>query len=122
VGLRQVHEVASRLALHVGGVNDRQSSGGQPFAGDVAQHVERVFRCALVVLVVGDQAPAEVAGDDFVPAEVLTCEGGLARARGTHERDQRELRDDQRTGFWDSVAARIVGAVRVRIGHAAAFA
>jgi hypothetical protein len=114
VSLRQLHQLASRLALHVGGVDDRQTSGCQAFAGDVAQHVERVCRCALVVLVVGNQTPARVGGDHLVAAEVVTRKGRLPRTRGTQERHQRQLGDGQDAGA--------VFAVCVGAAHDVAFA
>ena len=48
------------LGLHVGGVDDGQPPARQPLAGDEVQHLERVVGRGLVVLVVGDQAAAEV--------------------------------------------------------------
>ena len=67
----QFDEWFARLGLHVGRVDHGQPARGQPLARDVAEHVERVPGGGLVVLVVGHQAAAEVAGDDLEPAEVL---------------------------------------------------
>ena len=61
---------AAGLGLHVGGVDDGEPAGRQPLAGDEVQHLERGRRGGLVVLVVGDQAAAEVAGDHLGRPEV----------------------------------------------------
>ncbi len=53
----------------------------EPLADDDAEHLEGVLAGVLVVLVVGDQAAAEVAGDHLVGAEVLAREASTCRSR-----------------------------------------
>ncbi len=93
VGAGQLHELLARGGLHVGRVHHRQPAGRQPLARDVGQHVERVGRRGLVVLVVGHQAAAEVAGEHLERPEVLPGEGGLARAGHADQDDQGQLGD-----------------------------
>ena len=83
------------VALHVGRVDDGQPAGGEPLAGDVVQHVEGVGGRRLVVLVVGDQAAAEVAGEHLGGTEVLAREGRLARAGHADQDHEAELGDGQ---------------------------
>jgi hypothetical protein len=89
----QGDEVAARLGLHVRGVDDREAAGVQALAGDVVQDVEGGRRGGLVVLVVGDEPAAEVAGDRLEGAEVRLSERRLARAAGADEDDERQLRN-----------------------------
>ena len=84
----QLDELAAVSGLDVGRVDHRQPPGSQPLARDVGQHVERVARGGLVVLVIGHQAAAEVAGDDLEPAEVLRRERGLAGPGHADQHDQ----------------------------------
>ena len=65
--------------LHVGGVDDRQQAAAQPGADDVVEDVEGVRCGGLVVLVVGDQAAAEVAGDDLGGLEVACARTSTCR-------------------------------------------
>ena len=58
-------ERPSRFRLHIGGVDDGESACRKPFRCDEVQHLEGVFRCCLVVLVVRDKAAAKVRGDNF---------------------------------------------------------
>ena len=60
------------------------------------QDVEGVAAGALVVLVVGDEAAAEVGGDDLGRLEVPAGEGGLAGAGGADEDDEGQVGDGQR--------------------------
>ena len=58
----QRDQLLAGIGLHVGGVDDGQPAGGQPLARRCSRSsVERVRGGGLVVLVVGDQAAAEVA-------------------------------------------------------------
>ncbi len=66
----ELDELLAALGLDVGRVDDGEPSGLQALARDVVQHVEGVAAGALVVLVVGDQAPADVRGDDLGRLEV----------------------------------------------------
>lgn len=91
--LRQVDQLPPAVLLHTRRVDDRATAGGQALARDVVQDVEGVLRRATVVLVVGDQAPAEVRGDHLGRLEVPAGEGGLAGTRGADEDDEGEVGD-----------------------------
>ena len=65
----------------------------QPLARRCVQHVEGVLGGGLVVLVVGDQAAAEVAGDHLEGPEVLGGEGRLAGPGDADEDDEGQLGD-----------------------------
>ena len=95
--LGQVDQLAAGVRLHAGRVDDGAAAGGQALARDVVQDVEGVLGGALVVLVVGDQAAAEVGGDDLGRLEVPAGEGGLAGAGGADEHDEGQVGDGQRT-------------------------
>lgn len=88
-------ELTARFRLDAGGVDDRQASGGEALARDVVQDVEGVLAGALVVLVVGDQAPAEVGGQHLGVLEVLAGEGGLPRSGGPDQDDEGQVGDGQ---------------------------
>lgn len=94
----QLDQLTPGVLLHVGGVDDGAAAGGEPLARDVVQDVEGVTAGALVVLVVGDQAPAEVGGDDLGRREVAPREGGLAGAGGADQHDEGEVGDGQGAG------------------------
>ena len=74
----QQDQVAAGLGLHVGRVDHGQAARGQALADDEAQHLEGGRGGGLVVLVVGDQAAAEVGGDHLGRPEVGAGEGRLA--------------------------------------------
>ena len=76
------------LALHVRGVDDREPRLRQAPATDEVKHRECVGGRRLVVLLVGDQAAAEVRGDHLGCHEVLAREGALARAGRPDENDE----------------------------------
>ena len=80
-------------ALHVGRVHDGQPPAPQPLAGDVVQEVEGVGGRGLVVLVIGDQAAAEVGRDDLGRRKCSRGEGRLAGAGGADQDDQAQLGD-----------------------------
>ena len=84
----EVEQLLAALLLHVRRVDDREASGREPLAGDEVQDVEGVLAGRLVVLVVGDQAAAEVAGDHLGRREVGAGEGRLAGPAGADEHDQ----------------------------------
>ena len=88
-------ELPTGLRRHVGRVDDGQAAGGQPLAGDVVQDVEGRSAGCLVVLVVGHQTAAEVAGQHLEGPEVLLGEGRLAGAARADETDQGQLRDGE---------------------------
>ncbi len=93
--LGQIDQLASAVLLHAGRVDDGAAACGEALARDVVQDVEGVPAGALVVLVVGDQAPAEVRGDDLGGLEVAVRERGLARAGGTDQHHEGEVGDGQ---------------------------
>ncbi len=134
VAARQVDQLTAALALDAGGVDDGEPAGGEPLAGDVVEHVEGVGAGALVVLVVGDQAAAEVGGEHLGRLEVACREGRLAGAGGADQHHQREVGDGQferpgggsrgsgigtghlsRSSFGVGVAGRAAGAVAGRV-------
>ncbi len=88
-------ELLAGLGLDVGGVHDGQPAGREPLADDVVQQFEGLGGGRLVVLVVGDQAPAEVRGDHLGGQEVLAGEAGLTGAAGTDEDDEGDVGDGQ---------------------------
>lgn len=92
----QPHQLGTRLRLHIGGVHDRQPPGGQPLARDEVQHLERFTARALIVLVVADQPPAEVGGEDLGRPEVPGGEGGLAGTGGSDQHHEREVGHGER--------------------------
>ena len=89
----QLDQRLAGLGLDVGGVDDRQPPQGQPLGGDEVQHLERVVRDRLVVLVVADHAPAGVRREDLGGQEVLAGERALARPAGADQDDEGELGD-----------------------------
>ena len=91
----QHDQLAAGFGLHVGGVDDGQAAGLEALAGDELQHLERGRRGGLVVLVVGDQAAAEVRGDHLGRLEVRPGERRLARAGHADQHDQAQLGDVQ---------------------------
>ncbi len=91
-----VDQLAAALLLDVGGgVHDGAPAGREPLARDVVEDVEGVAAGALVVLVVGDQAAAEVAGDDLGRLEVPAGEGGLAGAGRADQDHEGQVGDGQ---------------------------
>lgn len=93
-------QLPAGVGLDAGRVDDGQAAGGEALARDVVQDVEGVAAGALVVLVVGDQAPAVVGGDGLGGLEVLAGEGGLARSGGPDQNDEGQVGDGKcaRTG------------------------
>ena len=81
----------ARLALNVGGIDDGESRLRETPAGDEVQHRERVRGRRLVVLVVGDQAAAEVRGDHLGRREVRASERALAAARRPDQHDEARI-------------------------------
>jgi hypothetical protein len=84
----ELDEWLARLALDVRGIDDREARLPQTPAGDEVQDRERVTRRALVVLVVGDQAAAEVRRDDLGGREVLARERALPGSGRSDEHDE----------------------------------
>ena len=99
----QHDQLAAGFGLHVGGVDDGEPAGFEALAGDELEHLERGLRGGLVVLVVGDQAAAEVRGDHLGRLEVRPGERRLARAGHADQHDQAQPGDGQVHGsapFW----------------------
>lgn len=90
--LSELNQRPASLALHVGRIDDREPGLGQPPAGNELQDRECVLRCALVVLVVGHQAAAEIRRDHLGRREALARERALTRARGTDQHDKAGIR------------------------------
>ena len=88
VALGEPDERGSGALLDVGGVDDGEQPAAQPRADDVVQHVEGVRGGRLVVLVVGHQAAAEIAGHDLGGQEVLASERRLTAPRDADEHDE----------------------------------
>lgn len=114
----QVDQLLAALLLDVGRVDDGEPPGREALARDVVEHVERVAADALVVLVVGDEPSAEVAGDDLGGLEVPPRERRLAGPRGADEDDERQVGDGERTsvgtgGGHAAFASFGLGSVRV---------
>src|SRR5207249_2014882 len=78
----QCDERLAGLRLDVGCVNHHQSSGGQALGSNKMQNLERIFGGGLVVLVVGNQRPAEVGGEDFRRLEMLAANVDLPDPEG----------------------------------------
>ena len=91
--------------LDVGGVDDGQQPAAQPGADDVVQDVEGVRRGGLVVLVVGDQPAAEVAGDDLGRLEVARARRSTCRCRRRRRGATRPMLRDCRWSRRASVTA-----------------
>jgi hypothetical protein len=88
VALRELDQCGAGRLLDVGRVDDCEQTAAQSSAHDVVEDVEGVRSGRLVVLVVRDQAAAEVAGDDLGGLEVGARERRLAAARDPDEDDQ----------------------------------
>ena len=91
----ELHERRAVLALDAGRVDDGEPAGAQPDRGDVVQDVEGRRGRRLVVLVVGDQTAADVAGQHLRRPEVPAREGALAAAGDADQHDQRQVRDGE---------------------------
>ena|SRR6266508_1212660 len=81
------------LWLDVRGVDHRQATGSQKLARDIVQQVEGVIGGRLVVLVIRDQATAEIRRENFGRLEVGAGEGALASAGRANQDDQGQLRN-----------------------------
>jgi hypothetical protein len=80
--LGQGYQGLARLGLDVGGVDHRQPPHLEALRGDLAQQGKGLGGDGLVVLVVGDERPAEIRGNDLGGFEVLAGKAGFARAGG----------------------------------------
>lgn len=88
VTLGQSDQRGAGLLLDVGGIDNGEQPPPKPGADDVVEHVERIGSGGLVVLVVGHQPAAEVAGEDFGGLEVGSGEGGLPAPRDADHDDE----------------------------------
>ena len=88
VALGQFDQRGSGGLLNVGGVDNGQQSPAQPSTDDVVEDVERIRGGRLVVLVVGHETPAEVAGDNLSRLEVSAGEGRLTAPGHADQDDQ----------------------------------
>ena len=78
---------------YVGGIHHHQAAGREALFGDVVQNIEGIMGRALIVFVIGDEAPAEVGREDLRRLEVLFCEGRLSASRGSGEDHERQFRN-----------------------------
>ena len=81
-------------------IHDSEQPPAQAPFDDEMQNIESVARCALIVLVVGDECPAVIGRDRFERREVRAREGALAGTRRTDEHDERRIGNLEQTGFW----------------------
>src|SRR5215471_9011218 len=88
---RELYERLAGLRLNVGGVHDREASRAEALASDVLEHAESRGGRSEVVLVVGNQTPAEIGRQHLGAPEVLRGKGRLARTRRADEHDKGEL-------------------------------
>ncbi len=102
---RQGNQGRPGRRLHARGIDHGQPACLQPLARDEVQDLERRRRGGLVVLVVGDQAAAEVGGDDLRRTEVLAGERRLPRAGHADEHHQAQLGHAQLAGGGHGVHA-----------------
>ena len=79
--------------LNICGVNDREASASKSLASDEVQHLERIFRGRLSILVVRYKTTAEVGREHFSGLEMSPSEAGLTASRGADQNNQREFRD-----------------------------
>jgi hypothetical protein len=104
VALGQGEQGLAGLALHVGGVDHGEAPGVHPLGRDEVEHLERRPGGALVVLVVGHQAAAEVGRDDLGGPEVAGRERRLARPGHADQHDEADLGDREghrrNTAIW----------------------
>src|SRR5271165_6953074 len=87
----QFHQRFASLGLDVRSVDHREPPQRQPLPGDEPEHLERLVRDRLVVLVVRDHAPAGIGREDLRGLEVAAGEGALARAAGADQDEEAEL-------------------------------
>ena len=110
---RQFHQGLASMSLDVRGIDHGDPAEAEANPGDVMQHVERLRRHRLVVVVVRHQGPTEVGAEDLGGREMPGGERRLARAAEAYEHDQGER------GQADLVAVAFGSGLRVpRMGHA----
>jgi hypothetical protein len=89
----QLHQWLACFGLDVGGVNHRDPPQGQPLPGDEPEHLERLVRDRLVVLIVADHPSAGVRRENLRRPEVPACERALARPAGSDQDEEAEIWD-----------------------------
>jgi hypothetical protein len=92
---RQRDQRLAILRPHVCCIDDGQSTLRQPLRRDEVQHLERLGRDCLIVVIVGNETTTRIAVEDLRRQEVLARKGGLTGAGGTDEDDEGELGDGQ---------------------------
>src|SRR5690348_17223780 len=115
---RQLDQWLAILRTHTGGVNDCQTSRGQPLARNEVQHFERRSRRRLIVLVVGDQATTIIGRNNLGRQEMTPGKGGLPRPGGTYQNDERQLR---KSDFHGPTSARLDQAEESQLGWRSRF-
>ena len=79
--------------LNICSVNHGEAAASKPLASDEVQHLERIFRSRLSILVVRYKTTAEVGREHFGGLEMSPSEAGLTTSRRTDQNSQREFRD-----------------------------
>jgi len=79
------------FGFYIGGVNDRETAGGQAFCGDEVQDFEGVAGGGQAILVVADERATVIGGDDFCGQKMFVRESALAGTGRTDEDDEREI-------------------------------
>jgi hypothetical protein len=83
----------TRLRLNVCGVNHCEASCGKPLTRDEMQHLERIFRSRLGVLVVRYKPSTEVGRKHLGRLELRPSKAGLSATRRSDQNDERKFRD-----------------------------
>src|SRR5579872_2244856 len=83
----------TRLRLDICGVNHREASCGKPLTRHEVQHLERIFRGDLGVLVVRYKPTTEVGGKHLGGLEMCPSKAGLSATRRSDQNNEREFRD-----------------------------
>ena len=93
VRLGEVHKFAAGSGLDARRVDYGDLAAVEPLASDELEHVKRIRRRRLVVLIVGDKPTRHVGTDDLGGEKVLAREGRLARSRDADEHHQGQFGD-----------------------------
>ena len=88
---RQINERFACLRLNVGGIDNRQLRGSQPFARDEVQDFKGIIGSRLVVFVVRHKPTAEIRRENFRGFEVLARERSTCRIRRADQGHQRKF-------------------------------
>ena len=87
----QRDERATRLGLHVRGIDNGEPPECEPLCHDRMQELERLIRNRLIIFIVANQAPAHIGRENFRRQEMLSRERTLPRPAGADEYDEGEL-------------------------------